>query len=176
MKTFIKKMLAASLLVMSFACGGQVDSADDAQDLKAPLSYEPFDSFAAVKAHAQKYCASPRAISLTGTLATDKSGYSWSWTMQCDGSVYVVVSAGPTSVRVTSHGLRTWLMGVSSFDPAAVNVTATDLVALLKKQGYALPDSMSLTAPLTQHPAPHWTASVGAKTLLVDAQSGTIGG
>jgi hypothetical protein len=176
MKTFIKKLLGASLLIISFACGGPIDQADDAQDVKAPLSFDPFTSYAAAKAHAANYCRNPRAVGLNGVLASDKKSYDWRWTLQCDGSVYVIVSAGPSSVRVTSHGLRTWLMGVAAFDPAAVDVSALDLLSLLKKQGYAQPDSMGLSEPLTAHPAAHWTVSVSKKTLLVDAASGDITG
>ncbi|MGZ6143192.1 MAG: hypothetical protein ACXWLM_07625 [Myxococcales bacterium] len=172
----IKTFLAALVLASAVACGGQIDSADDAQDIKAPLSFEPFTTYAAAKAHAAKYGNNPRAIALAGDLSSDKKGYQWHWTFQCDGSVYAIVSAGPTGVRVTSHGLRTWLMGVAAFDPAQVNVTATDLLSLLKKQGYANPDSMSLSAPLTQKIEPRWTASVGPKTLFVDALTGDIKG
>ena len=128
------------------------------------------------RAHAARYGANPRAIVLSGTLSSDGQGYDWRWTFQCDGSVYAVVSAGPQSVRVVSHGIRTWLMGVAAFDPSKVNVDAGDLLQLLKKQGYAQPDSMSLTEPLTQKPAPRWTVSESKKTVLVDATSGDVSG
>ena len=176
MTTFIKKLLAASLLALSFACGGRIDDAGDPQDIKAALSFEPFTSYTAARAHAARYGANPRAIVLSGTLSSDGQGYDWRWTFQCDGSVYAVVSAGPQSVRVVTHGIRTWLMGVAAFDPSKVNVNAGDLLQLLKKQGYAQPDSMSLTEPLTQKPAPRWTTTVSKKTVLVDATSGAVSG
>ncbi len=176
MKTFIQKLLAATLLVMPFACGGQIEAADEGQDLKAPLSFEPFTSFAAARTRADKYGANCAAVGLAGTLASDKQGYGWSWSFQCDNRMYVSVSAGPSSVRVTRHQVRAYFMGMGTFDPASVNVNATDLVSLLKKQGYALPDSVSLSAPLTQKMEPRWTASVAKKTLVVDASTGDVNG
>lgn len=171
----IKNILVALLVASSFACGGQLGSTEE-QDIKAPASFDPFTTYAAAKAHAANYGKNPRALALAGDLASDGKSYTWHWTFQCDGNVFAIVSAGPTGVRVTSHGLRTWLIGNAAFDPSTVNVSATDLIALLKKDGYALPDSMSLSEPLAPNASPHWTASVGTKTLLVDAMSGSIKG
>ena len=175
-KTFIKKLLASSLLVMSFACGGQLDSADDAQDMKAPISFEPFTTYGASKEHAERYAKNCAAVGLTGTAARDLKTYDWRWTFQCDARVYVTVSAGPSSVRVLSHETRAYFMGMGTFDPVRVNVSAIDLLQLLVKTAVAQPQSMSLSAPLTQRMEPRWTVSASSKTLTVNAATGDVNG
>ena len=176
MTTFTTKILGAALLAISFACGGQIDAADDAQDMKSPISFEPFTSFDASKEHAQRYAKNCAAVGLTGRLDKDARSYDWRWTFQCDGRVYVTVSAGPGAIRVLSHEVRAYFMGMGTFDPAKVNVDATDLLQILAKQGLARPESMSLSAPLTQRMEPRWTASASSKTVLVNASTGDVNG
>ena len=171
-----QKLVAASLLVLALACGGPIDADAEAQDLRAPLSFEPFSSFAAARARAQRYAANCGAVDLSGALTRDRHGYQWNWTFQCDGRRYVRIAVGPGSVRVVSREVRAYFMAMGTFDPAAVRVSAIDLASLLRRQGYALPDSMTLTAPLSQKMEPRWTASLGARTLFVNALTGDIDG
>ena len=172
----IKNIFATILLASAIACGGQIDSTDDAQDMKAPPSFEPFTAYATAKAHAAKYCSNPAAIDLGGELSSDRKSYSWTWRFQCDGQVFVMVAAGPNGVRVTSHGLRTWLMGVTKFDPNTVKVNATDLLSILKKQGYPQPDEMDLGEALVPKATPKWSVSAGKRSVSVDAMSGKVDG
>lgn len=168
-----KNLIAILLLVASFACGGQVDSGDDAQDLKAPPSFEPFTMYATARDHAAKYCSNPAAIGLGGELGSDKM-YSWTWRFRCDGQVFVMVAVGPTAARVTSHGLRTWLLGCSTFDPAKVKVTAIRLLSILKQQGIAQPQDMDLGEVLAPNATPKWSVAAGTSSLTVDALSGVV--
>ena len=170
----IKNIFATLLLAAALACGGQIDSSDDGQDMKAPPSFEPFSAYATARTHAAKYCTNPAAIGLGGELSSDKKSYGWTWRFQCDGQVFVMVAAGPNGVRVTSHGMRTWLTGCSKFAPTKVNVNAGDLLSLLKKQGYAQPDEMDLGEPLVPKATPKWSVTVGKKAVSVDAMTGDV--
>jgi hypothetical protein len=180
MTNFVK-MLIIPVLALSFACGGQIDDESATQDeLKASLNFEPFDSYKTAQKHAARYGKNPVAVNLQAGIAADRTGYQWSWTFQCDGSIYVDVAVSEKTVRVTSHGMRALLMGVASFDPAKLAVNATDLVQILRKAGWRQPDSMTLTAPLTGKVQARWTATTSrtptapARMLFVDANSGDI--
>jgi len=87
-----------------------------------------------------------------------------------------MVSVSPSGARVTSHGIRTWLLGSSSFDPAKVNVKATDLLSILRKHGIAQPDEMDLGEVLAPNATPHWSVTAGTKSVSVDALSGKVDG
>lgn len=171
----LKNILATLLVASTFACGGQPDEGD-AHDLKAPPSFEPFSAYAAAKQHAAKYCANPQAIGLGGELASDQTSYQWTWRFQCDGHVFAIVAVGPGGVRVTSHGIRTWLLGCSAFDPAAVAVHATDLLRLLQKDGYGKPTEMNLGEILAPNAVPRWSVTTSSRSLQVNAVTGSIGG
>jgi len=171
-----KNLIAILLVISTFACGGQVDPADDAQDLKAPPSFEPFTMYATAKAHAARYCSNPAAFGLEGELNADHKTYAWTWQFRCDGQVFVMVAVGPTGARVTSHGLRTWLLGCSTFDPATVKVNATGLLAILKKQGVSQPDDMELGEVLAPNASPKWSVTAGKTSVSVDAMSGKVDG
>ncbi len=182
MNAIVKKLIIP-LVALSFACGGAVDAQDGAQDdlAAAPLSFEPFTSYAAAQQHANRYGTSCAAVALNGAITADRAGYDWSWTFRCNGQVFAIVAVNAQAVRVTSHGLRTWMLGVSTFDPAKLAVNATDAVQILNKAGWRRPDSMSLTAPLTaQAPSAHWTATTSRTataptvSVFVDASSGDV--
>src|SRR5438876_12406977 len=106
MNNFVK-LLITSLVAFSFACGGQLDDESAGQDdLRAPLTFDPFTSYGAAKAHAARYCkGEPQAVVLEGDLTSDGQAYQWHWTFR-DGSYYVDVAVGAQSVRVTGRGLR----------------------------------------------------------------------
>src|SRR5258708_37346987 len=115
MTNFVK-MLIIPIFALSFACGGQIDDSASQEDMKAPLNFEPFSAFQTAQQHAARYGKNPQAIVLEGDMTSDHTGYSWTWTFRCDGSVYVLVSVGAQSLHKTSHGLRTWLMGVAPYN------------------------------------------------------------
>jgi hypothetical protein len=171
----IKHILATLLVASTLACGGQLDDGD-AQDLKAPASFEPFGAYAVAKQHAAKYCTNPRAIGLGGELASDKVSYQWTWRFRCDGQVFAIVAVGPSGARVTSHGLRTWMLGCSTFDPATVAVRATDALKLVSKDGYGHPTELDLGEVLAPNAVPRWSVTTPTRSFQVNAITGSIGG
>lgn len=184
MTTFLKKLLASSLLVFAFACGGPVDSSDEtSSDIKAPLNYEPFDGYADALARAARYGKNPAAVGLVGVRTADTTGFEWQWTFQCDDRMYVEIATAPGYVRVKSHSKRAYLLPMGTFDPAKLAVSGIDLAQILNKAGYPTMLNASLDAPVTSKMQPRWLAQVrrpsgnmAAQTtsIVVDAMSGSI--
>ncbi|MBS2022142.1 MAG: hypothetical protein JST92_07000 [Deltaproteobacteria bacterium] len=172
MKTSLKTIISSLFLAFSFACAG-VDAFDgQSDDLQS--NYEPTAQWKAVAAKASALTKNPKAVNLTGGLASTKRHYDWTWTVMGEDGLYVTLSASTSGVKVLHSEHRQTFVAPALFTPDTLTVDSLDALNLLAKESCVKPGSLDLGGPVAGA-AIRWAAEcTETKMLFVDAVSGKV--